>query len=398
MSNDVAIFLDLDNLVIGAKQANLIFDIALILERVEELTNGRIVLQRAYGDWRQSKDTLVNLTTAGFITQATVALNNFNKNLADIQIVVDAMETLADGFDYGTYVFITGDRDFTPLVQTLRKRGKRVIGVGVRHTTSSNLVSNCDDYIYYEELVPLPDLDGQEIEQILKQARDNLLESAERERASVLKQEMTTLSRGAFSNASYTESSFSKFLARFPHLVALAQEETTVYFSHPEKLEEPSTPLHERYRTELKKRRLRIITPPRVRFMVLQDIILRLQSPEQNVWRPFIDALANKYIAENKEISKNIINAMMLLARKASVIQTSKSRSLSLAPIQLNAQRINGPREAILHCDKAYLQEIIQLEEPFDLEEAAIAIYDNPKYTSYLQMLLNSAHNTPAVE
>ena len=111
----------------------------MILEHIKELTNGRIVLQRAYGDWRQSKDTLVNLTTAGFTTQATVALNNFNKNLADIQIVVDAMETVADGYDYSTYVFITGDRDFTPLVQALRTRGKQVIGIGVRHTTSSNL-------------------------------------------------------------------------------------------------------------------------------------------------------------------------------------------------------------------------------------------------------------------
>ncbi|MEM7114335.1 MAG: NYN domain-containing protein, partial [Chloroflexota bacterium] len=348
MSNDVAIFLDLDNLVIGAKQANLVFDVDLILEQIRERTNGRIVLQRAYGDWRQTKDTLVNITAAGFMTQTTVSLNNFNKNLADIQIVVDAMETLADGFSYGTYVFITGDRDFTPLVQTLRKRGKQVIGVGVRHTTSDNLANNCDHYIYYEDLVPLPDLNGQEIEALVVQARDRLLKDVERERASVLKQEMTTLTRGAFSNASYTENSFSKFLARFPHLLTLVQEETTVYFSHPKKAETSITPLYERYRTELKKRRLRIITPASVRVMVLQDIILELQSQQGVTWRPFIDSLAEKYLAEEKDVSKNIINSMMLLARKADVIQTMKSRSLSVAPIHLNVNGTNGSQEAIL--------------------------------------------------
>lgn len=392
MSNDVAIFLDLDNLVIGAKQANLIFDVKLILEHIEQLTNGRIVLQRAYGDWRQGKEILVNLAIAGFTTQAAVALNNFSKNLADIQIVVDAMETLADGLDYTTYVFITGDRDFTPLVQTLRKRGKQVVGVGIRHTTSSNLVNSCDQYIYYEDLVPPPDLDGQAIELLLLKARDKLLAENGRERASILKQEMTSLTQGAFSNDSYAEGSFSKFLARFPNIVTLTQEGTTVYFGRPENniIEAETTQLFERYRSELKKRRLRIITPANLRVVVLQDIVSALQLQKQKIWRPFIDDLADKYAQEGKSISKNVINSMMLLARKADVIHTLKSRSLSLAPVQLNLQGTRIIQEAILRCDQAYLREILDLEESFELTEAALALYDNPKYARYLQKLLPS--------
>lgn len=121
MNNDVAIYLDLDNLVIGAKQSNLTFDINLILQEIVRLTNGRIVLRRSYGDWRQGQKLLKEITAAGFTTQSTVRLNNFSKNLADMQIVVDSMDTLIDGNMYNTYVLISGDRDFTPLVQSLQK-------------------------------------------------------------------------------------------------------------------------------------------------------------------------------------------------------------------------------------------------------------------------------------
>ena len=144
LTNEVAILLDLDNLVIGAKQINLAFDINLVLDHIKKMTNGRIVLRQSYGDWRQDQQLMRELATAGFITQSAIRLNNFSKNLADMQIVVDTMETLIDGHQYSTYVLMTGDRDFTPLVQSLRKRGKQVIGLGVRHTTSQSFANLCD--------------------------------------------------------------------------------------------------------------------------------------------------------------------------------------------------------------------------------------------------------------
>ena len=94
------------------------------------------------------------LTSAGFTTQATMRMSSFGKNLADMQIVVDAMDTLLDRHQYRTYVLITGDRDFTPLVQALHKRSKHVIGVGMRHAASRSLVQLCDHYAFYEDLVP----------------------------------------------------------------------------------------------------------------------------------------------------------------------------------------------------------------------------------------------------
>ena len=213
-ANDVAILLDLDNLVIGAKQINLSFDIKLVLDHIKKLTNGRIVLRHSYGDWRQDQQLMRDLATAGFVTQSAIRLNNFSKNLADMQIVVDTMETLLDGHQYSTYVLMTGDRDFTPLVQALRKRGKQVIGLGVRHTTSQSFASLCDQYIYYEEIVPTPQLSETEVEALLNNSLQQLLNTEEHVRASVLKQHMSDSSKGAFDKSHHAEGSFRKFLER----------------------------------------------------------------------------------------------------------------------------------------------------------------------------------------
>ena len=152
MNNDIAVFLDLDNLVIGAGEAELTFDINLVLVHLQASTEGRIVLRRAYGDWRQKAELTKELAAAGFELQSAVRLSSNSKNLADMQMTVDAMSTLIDQQNFETYVLVTGDRDFAPLVQALQKRGKLVIGVGIQHATSTSLANLCDRYIYYDEL------------------------------------------------------------------------------------------------------------------------------------------------------------------------------------------------------------------------------------------------------
>lgn len=388
MSNDVAIFLDLDNLVIGAKQINLDFDIDLVLAKIKELTNGRIVLRRSYGDWRQSAKLMQDLAAAGFNTQSSVRLNSFSKNVADMQIVVEAMETLVDNRQYSTYVLMTGDRDFTPLVQTLRKRGKQVIGVGVQSATSASFAELCDDYLYYESLIPTQELTEPQIEDLLVRTLDALLKEGPRVRASVLSQRMQENSRGGFDKSSYPEKSFRQFLTRFPHLVRLEQEDSTTYVTLPEK--EPEVrPLHLRYRSALKKQRLRVI-PANVRFQILKDIVSFLGQEHQETcrWRNLIDKLAEKYKTTHPDISKNSINAIMLAARQAQVIRTLKAKTLAMAPVLLVIEDEKPFQEAVKRCDAAYLQGILNSEEPFDIEEAAIALYDTPGYARYLQVVM----------
>jgi uncharacterized protein (TIGR00288 family) len=388
MSNDIAIFLDLDNLVIGAKQVNLDFDINLVLTKIKELTNGRIVLRRSYGDWRQSARLMQDLAAAGFNTQSSVRLNSFSKNVADMQIVVDAMETLVENRQYSTYVLMTGDRDFTPLVQTLHKRGKYVIGVGVQSATSASFAELCDDYLYYESLIPTQEMTEPQIEDLLARTLEALLKEEPRVRASILNQRMQENSRGAFDKSSYPEKNFRQFLVRFPHIARLEQEDSTTYVTAP--IKEPEVrPLHLRYRSALKKQRLRVI-PANIRFQILKDIVNSLSQEQQETcrWRNLIDTLAEKYETTNPDISKNSVNAVMLIARQAQVIRTLKAKTLAIAPVLLAIVDEKPFQEAVMRCDAAYLQGILNSEEPFDLEEAAIALYDKPGHSRYLQVVM----------
>jgi uncharacterized LabA/DUF88 family protein len=391
--NDVAIFLDLDNLVIGAKQAGLNFDINLVLIYLKNLTNGRIVLRNSYGDWRQSQQLMKELASAGFNTQSTIRLNNFSKNLADMQIVVDTMDTLIDGHQYSTYILMTGDRDFTPLVQSLRKRGKNVIGVGVKHTASPSFVDLCDRYVFYEDIVPKPTLTDEEVELLLVQSVEALLKENKKVRASVLKEYMSEASNGAFEQTKYADGRFSKFLKQHADILELEQDDSTLYICRPKKKEENEKPLYKTYRVQLKKRKLRIIEAE-TRLQIIKDVLKCLQQDANIRWRNLIDMLSQQYVEQKQEISKNEINAILLLMRRAEVIRTFKEKSLSTAPIAINIQSDKLFQEAVMRCDATYLEEIVGLPLKFDIAEATRALYYPPDRERYLTAVMKSFHIT----
>lgn len=389
MANDVAIFLDLDNLVIGARDANLSFDVNLILEDIKRRTNGgRVVLRRAYsGNLRQDQKLMKDIATAGFTMQSAVPLNNFGKNLIDMYMVVEAMDTLVDGGQYSTYVLVTGDRDFVPLIHALRRRGKTVIGVGLKHTTSENLMGLCDDYVYYEDMLPAPPLTEGEAEVLLAKAVDGLLVGDERIRASVVKERMIELSGGQFGRLQYSDTSFSKFLSRYPNRILVEKDGTTTYVRR-SAAQTARPELFRRYRSALKKQKLRVV-PPRLRLVILKEMIHALQQEESIEWRELVDKLAVGHPAEEEgEASRNIVNAMVVLARRAGVVRTLKGRTLATAPVLLALEGDRLYQESVIRCDMVYLDAIRALPEPFDLEEAALALYDKASYAPYLKGLL----------
>ncbi len=389
MANDVAIFLDLDNLVIGARDANLSFDVNLILEDIKRRTNGgRVVLRRAYsGNLRQDQKLMKDIATAGFTMQSAVPLNNYGKNLIDMYMVVEAMDTLVDGGQYSTYVLVTGDRDFVPLIHALRRRGKTVIGVGLKHTTSENLMGLCDDYVYYEDMLPAPPLTEGEAEVLLAKAVDGLLVGDERIRASVVKERMIELSGGQFGRLQYSDTSFSKFLSRYPNRILVEKDGTTTYVRR-SAAQTARPELFRRYRSALKKQKLRVV-PPRLRLVILKEMIHALQQEESIEWRELVDKLAVGHPAEEEgEASRNIVNAMVVLARRAGVVRTLKGRTLATAPVLLALEGDRLYQESVIRCDMVYLDAIRALPEPFDLEEAALALYDKASYAPYLKGLL----------
>ena len=138
----------------------------------------------------------------------------------------------------------------------------------------------------------------------------------------------------------------------------------------------------------MKKQRYRIV-PASIRFIVLKDAIRILSEQSDLRWRQLIDQMWTSYQQENKAISKNMINDVLLVGRQGGVFHTLKGKSLATAPIQLELQGANMFQEAVIRCDAAYLNGILELDDPFDIEEAALALYDSPKYVNYLKMVMS---------
>src|SRR5512135_568805 len=148
----MAVFLDLENIARGAQDAHYPqFDIQKVLERL--LLKGQIVVKKAYCDFDRYKAFKRDLHEAAFELIEIPHVRQSGKNSADIRMVVDALDLCYTKGHVDTFVIISGDSDFSPLVSKLRENAKTVIGVGVKNSTSDLLIANCDEFIYYDDLV-----------------------------------------------------------------------------------------------------------------------------------------------------------------------------------------------------------------------------------------------------
>ncbi|HEY0803028.1 MAG TPA: NYN domain-containing protein [Steroidobacteraceae bacterium] len=148
----MAVFLDLENIALGARDAKYpSFDIEKVLERL--LLKGHIVVKKAYCDFERYKDFKRGLHEAAFELIEIPHVRQSGKNSADIRMVVDALDLCYTKGHVDTFVILSGDSDFSPLVSKLRENAKTVIGVGVKNSTSDLFIHNCDEFIYYDDLV-----------------------------------------------------------------------------------------------------------------------------------------------------------------------------------------------------------------------------------------------------
>lgn len=151
-TRNMAVFCDFENIALGVRDANFSkFDILKILERL--LLKGNIVVKKAYCDWDRYKDFKAAMHEASFELIEIPHVRQSGKNSADIRMVVDALDLCYTKAHVDTFVIISGDSDFSPLVSKLRENNKVVIGVGVKQSTSDLLIANCDEFIYYDDLV-----------------------------------------------------------------------------------------------------------------------------------------------------------------------------------------------------------------------------------------------------
>ncbi len=148
----MAVFCDFENVALGVRDAKYEqFDIKPILERL--LLKGSIVVKKAYCDWDRYKTFKATMHEANFELIEIPHVRQSGKNSADIRLVVDALDLCYTKSHVNTFVIISGDSDFSPLVSKLRENAKLVIGVGVKQSTSDLLIANCDEFIFYDDLV-----------------------------------------------------------------------------------------------------------------------------------------------------------------------------------------------------------------------------------------------------
>ena len=149
---NLAVFCDFENIAIGARESNNAdFDIGKVIERL--LLKGTIVVKKAYCDWDNYKEFKRPMHEAAFELIEVPHIRLSGKNSADIRMVVDALDLCYTKPHVDTFVILSGDSDFSPLVSKLRENDKTVIGVGVKDSTSDLLAANCDQFIFYDDLV-----------------------------------------------------------------------------------------------------------------------------------------------------------------------------------------------------------------------------------------------------
>src|SRR5215510_13639813 len=149
---NMAVFCDFENIALGVQDAKYEkFDIGKVLERL--LLKGSILVKKAYCDWDRYKAFKPAMHEAAFELIEIPHIRQSGKNSADIRMVVDALDLCYTKAHVETFVIISGDSDFSPLVSKLRENDKQVIGVGVKNSSSDLLIANCDEFIYYDDLV-----------------------------------------------------------------------------------------------------------------------------------------------------------------------------------------------------------------------------------------------------
>jgi uncharacterized protein (TIGR00288 family) len=148
--NTLAVFIDFENLAQGFKQSKEEFDIQRVLERLVE--KGKVIVKVAYADWTRYAKYKQQLHEAAIELIEIPKRSMTGKNSADIRLCVEAMDLCYSKAHIDTFVIVSGDSDFSPLVSKLKANGKRVIGLGMKESTSSLLSDNCDEFIYYEAL------------------------------------------------------------------------------------------------------------------------------------------------------------------------------------------------------------------------------------------------------
>ncbi len=418
MSDQLAIFIDFENVALWAEREFFDFEITALIEALQ--TRGPAVVKRAYADWSRFsryRDEMMNNS----IDLIQIYSVRVGKNRADIRMAIDAFEIALTRPQIRTYVIVSGDSDFSPLVAKLREYGRYTIGIGPRSITHNLLVRSCDEFIYLETaLGEALDIDEQSCVEI-EEARSLLTKAltAHGQRGDLpvlttrLKQTMLLLNP-AFNEANFGYAQFKSWLEDNLDLTKLFIKDLQLYaapvdYIAPGYLELPETqkespakppmvplekaaPVRQSLDSQYKQvfSRLKMTSVDlATRRDVLRDIYRELNDhPGEYTTDELLDALAERYAAQGLNRNKALLREILQLAFRQNAFDYMDQPVSPYAPVRL-ARGIDSEAKFVERAEADFLLAVVRSGLDIDFAELAYLLLNDPNQVDYIQNLLD---------
>ena len=413
MENQLAVFIDFENIALWAEREYFDFELTPLMEYIQ--SRGPAVVKRAYGDWSRFlryRDELMNLS----IDLVQMYSVRAGKNRADIRMVIDSLETAITRPHINTFVLVSGDSDFSPLAAKLREYGRYTLGIGPRSITHNLLVKSCDEFVYLE--TALGETDSVEVQASSEReiARSTLRKAlqAHGQRgefpvlAARLKQTML-LMHPAFNEANFGHSQFKNWLEENKDLVKLHMKDLQLYVTpldytlrgglgiapvEPPDQSEAMPIIHYPALDMQYKQlftRLKMAGPDfHTRRDVLRDIYRELSDhPGEMTTDELLNLLRDRYAAQDLVRSKHSLGEVLQLADRQGAIDYGNAVASPSVPVLL-AKGIESEADFVRRAESDYVYEVIRAGLEFDPGEMACFILNEREQTDYVTELLDS--------
>jgi uncharacterized protein (TIGR00288 family) len=395
--SQIAVFIDFENIATAAEKEHRELDLSLLMEQLK--TRGTVSIKRAYGDWgRWNKyrfDLLENAIE--MIHLYSYGYSIAGKNRADIRLAIDAIEAVFAHQNIEIYAVMSGDSDFSSLINKLKEYGKYTIGIGLRNSTSDLLVNACDEFLFYETLVGAPEVvsqfDKEDARQLLIKAMKALEGEEQPIHGSKLKQTMIALDP-SFNEANYGYDQFRDFLADNRDVVGVQFRNKVLYVttSSPEETGREArpgevVPLAERYKRFLRRVGMGVIETG-TRREIIEDLFDMLSLDEGEITLNLVaQRLRERYELENLPRSKYIVLETMRLMLHAGCLSFPDGPASLATPVHLAEG--DTPDQLIRRAERAYVHKIIEGQFPIDPDQVSVALFGNTDRVPYVEELID---------
>jgi uncharacterized LabA/DUF88 family protein len=420
MENQLAVFIDFENIAIWAEREFFDFELTQLIEYLQ--TRGPAVVKRAYGDWsrfHRYRDDLMNLS----IDLIQIYSSKAGKNRADIRMAIDALEIAMTREQIYYFVIVSGDSDFSPLAAKLREYGRYTLGIGPRSITHNLLVKSCNEFVYLETLLgEMDEIDIQsstERENARRVLRKALRAHGQRGEipvlAAKLKQAMLLMDP-AFNEANFGYSQFKNWLDDNNDLVKLFAKDLQLYVAPtdylvPENLGlkpvditskdlEPATEISQDYSLTYQQlfNRLKMTNADMtIRRDVLRDIYRELnECPGQQSVEELLDNLDDRYKTQELIRSKSMLQGILQMGLRQKAFDIPEGSQSTSSPISLSPE-IMSEADFVRYAESDFVFEVIRAGLEIDRSELACVILDDRERVDYIEELISDLKQRGAI-